>query len=154
MARREALVKLHQRLIARRDTLHRVLAGELNDMRGEDTQSGDAADVAFGTGAGEIASQLAEFEARELAQIERAVKLLKSGKYGTCEACGKKIPVARLNALPYSTHCIECQRQQERLPFGDRFANRGDWGRVRDANQDEPQHIDHRSMDYDPVAHH
>jgi DnaK suppressor protein len=28
--------------------------------------------------------------------------------------CGGKIPLARLNALPYATMCIECQRELER----------------------------------------
>jgi DnaK suppressor protein len=39
---------------------------------------------------------------------------MKAGKYGSCEYCGGKIPMARLNALPYATMCIECQREAER----------------------------------------
>ena len=30
-----------------------------------------------------------------------------------CEGCQTKIPVARLNALPYSTLCVKCQREME-----------------------------------------
>ena len=29
-------------------------------------------------------------------------------KYGVCENCGDAIPVARLEALPYSTNCRDC----------------------------------------------
>ena len=45
--------------------------------------------------------------------MERALRRLKTGTYGKCEACSTKIPVARLNALPYSTVCIKCQREIE-----------------------------------------
>src|SRR5262249_11472357 len=80
-------------------------------------------DVAFETGSDEMTSQLAELEARELFQIERALERLKQGTYGVCEGeddegqpCGEKIPVARLNALPYTTLCIKCQREMEKNP--------------------------------------
>jgi DnaK suppressor protein len=39
---------------------------------------------------------------------------MKAGKYGQCEVCGGRIPMARLNALPYATMCIDCQRELER----------------------------------------
>ena len=34
--------------------------------------------------------------------------------YGRCEFCGGKIAEARLNALPYTNTCIDCQRENER----------------------------------------
>src|SRR4051812_27736577 len=128
MARRDALLRLHKFLVARRAELRRRLGGELKDLRnfqaGDTT--GDSADLAFDTGSEEVASQLAELEARELSQIERALARLKQGTYGVCEGCQKKIPVARLNALPFSTTCIECQREMELY---------GSWsGRGSDAN--------------------
>ena len=94
--------------------------------------SGDAADVAFGSSGEEIASQLAEFESKELAQVERAIRRLKQGSYGKCEACDGRIPVARLNALPYSTMCISCQRTTE--SEGGLAGGHGefDWARVSD----------------------
>ena len=39
---------------------------------------------------------------------------MRDGKYGSCEVCNGKIPLARLNALPYATMCIDCQRDLER----------------------------------------
>jgi DnaK suppressor protein len=42
---------------------------------------------------------------------------MSAGKYGSCEVCNGKIPLARLNALPYATMCIECQRDLERSGF-------------------------------------
>src|SRR6516164_4656320 len=115
MARRDALLRLHKSLTARRAELRNRLGGELEDLRNfKATDSiGDSADAAFDAGSEEIASQLAELEARELSQIERALARIKQGIYGICEGCQGKIPVVRLNALPYSTTCVQCQREME-----------------------------------------
>jgi DnaK suppressor protein len=115
MARQEALLRLHKTLAARRHELRKRLGIELEDLAHakQSSASGDAADAAFDASGEEIASTLAELEAKELAQVERALRRLKAGTYGKCEACGTKIAVARLNALPYSTVCIKCQREIE-----------------------------------------
>ena len=114
MARRDALLRLHKSLTARRDELQRRLGGTLKDLRNyKSNDTGDSADAAFDSGSEEVSSQLAELEARELSQIERALARLKQGNFGVCEGCQKKIPVTRLNALPFSTTCIECQREME-----------------------------------------
>lgn len=43
-----------------------------------------------------------------LRKAERALEQIDAGSYGTCESCGKAIPVERLEVLPYSTLCVEC----------------------------------------------
>ena len=114
MARRDALLRLHKSLTSRRDELRRRLGGQLKDLRNyKSNDTGDSADAAFDSGSEEVSSQLAELEARELSQIERSLARLKQGNFGVCEGCQKKIPVSRLNALPFSTTCIECQREME-----------------------------------------
>lgn len=47
--------------------------------------------------------------------IDRALRALDLGVYGTCERCGKKIDRARLQARPDATLCLDCQREVERL---------------------------------------
>src|SRR5438105_9836489 len=132
MARRDALLRLHKSLVARGTALRRALAGELADLRFKTTDTGDSADAAFDSGSEEVASQLAELEARELSQIERALTRLKQGNFGVCEGCQKKIPMARLSALPFSTTCIECQREMELYgTWGGGGGN--DWEKVSDA---------------------
>ena len=119
MARRDALLRLHKSLLARRAALRSALAGELADLqRQRMAQTGDSADAGFDACSEEIAAQLAEIESRELTQIDHALRRLQQGTYGTCETCQKKIPIARLNALPYTTVCTRCQRA---------------WGRVYDS---------------------
>jgi len=118
MARNDALLRLHKTLVARRaDILKKLqddLAG-LRNHRGSDS-TGDPADLAFEAAGDEMASHLAELDSRELSQLERALARLRQGTYGLCESCQEKIPVGRLNALPYSTLCIACQREMERYP--------------------------------------
>jgi len=133
MARRDALLRLHKSLTSRRDELRRRLGGELKDLRNfKSNDTGDSADAAFDSGSEEVSSQLAELEARELNQIERAIARLKQGNFGVCEGCQKKIQVSRLNALPFSTTCIECQREMELYgTWGGGVS--GNWEKISDA---------------------
>jgi DnaK suppressor protein len=115
MARKESLQSLRAILVRRRDALRSALAGDLallKELRSE--SPGDVIDAAYDSAQDEISSQLAEVESRELANIENALERMKEGSYGGCEVCGGKIPLARLNALPYATMCIACQREVER----------------------------------------
>ncbi len=43
-----------------------------------------------------------------LSKANRALERVADGTYGTCESCGKSIPIERLEVLPYSTLCVEC----------------------------------------------
>jgi DnaK suppressor protein len=118
MARRDALLRLHKSLVARRTDLFKKLSDDLNNLRNfqNGDGGGDTADAAFESGSDEMHSHLAELDSRELTQIDRALTRLKQGTYGLCEICQSKIPVGRLNALPYTTLCIECQRDLEAHP--------------------------------------
>jgi len=140
MARREALLRLHKTLTSRRAELVRRLGSDFRDLGQSDIATGDAADAAFDAGSEEMASHLAELEAKELNQIQRALVRLKQGTYGVCEACQTKIPVARLNALPYSTLCIKCQREME-ATGGWSEERSADWDRVSDMDRDDRREV-------------
>ena len=58
-------------------------------------------------------SILEQIEA-ELADVEHALRRLDDGSYGTCEACGKVIDDARLEALPAARFCLDDQSKAER----------------------------------------
>ena len=145
MARRDALLRLHKSLLSRRSDIRKKLADELDGLRnlkGTDA-TGDSADVAFESGTEEMASQLAELDARELHQIERALHRLKQGTYGLCEICQGRIPVGRLNALPYTTLCIDCQREFEQYPDWGRSSSSANWEKVYDSSSslEEPREV-------------
>ena len=45
--------------------------------------------------------------------IDSALEQWEKGKYGICEHCGQEIPAERLEALPYTTVCMGCSREEE-----------------------------------------
>jgi DnaK suppressor protein len=149
MARRDALLRLHKSLTARRDELRKRLGGELSELRGTGGDSGDSADMAFDSAGEEVLSQLAQLEAKELLQVERSLHRLKQGTYGVCEGCAKKIPVTRLNALPFSTTCISCQRELEIYGDISGRGGAGSWDKVSDSSaEDREVNISDLEMDF------
>jgi DnaK suppressor protein len=121
----------------RRDALRRsVSEGVRSSELSAAPVVGDSIDAAIDAAHGEITSQLAEAESRELAAVENALARLSSGEYGRCEDCSKAIPLARLQALPYATLCIECQRASENAPA--RSAPVNVWPSLTDSSDDFP----------------
>jgi len=50
----------------------------------------------------------------ELRDIDAARERLRTGEFGTCVDCGMEIPLERLDAMPASARCVECQQLYER----------------------------------------
>src|ERR1700729_75718 len=127
MARPDALLRLHKNLLARKEHLGKKVASELAYLHDGKTAdaTGDSADLAFDVGGDEMSLRLVEFQDRELSQIERALARWKQGLSGICDGgsrnCQKKIPVARLNALPFTPFCINCEREMEKFPDGQAY---------------------------------
>ncbi len=114
MARKDSILKLQSLLVNRRDALRQALAGDLSLLKSlPETTGGDVVDAALDAAQDEISSKLAEVESRELVQIDSALERFREGGYGDCDVCSNKIPLARLNALPYALTCIDCQRVAE-----------------------------------------
>ena len=47
-----------------------------------------------------------------------ALERIENGTYGVCEVCGKRVPQTRLAAIPYTSYCVNCERDQERARIG------------------------------------
>jgi DnaK suppressor protein len=146
MARKDAVLSMKQILIKRRDALRQALAGDLSLLKELRAQTaGDLVDAALDSAQDEISSQLAEVESRELASVENALERMRKGQYGVCEGCSCKIPLARLNALPYATFCIDCQRESEK--YGSLGGHDHDWGRVNDGGSESEASLDDIEID-------
>ena len=50
----------------------------------------------------------------ELHRVEVALRAIDQGTYGTCESCGTPIAPERLEAIPWSSTCIDCARKGTR----------------------------------------
>jgi RNA polymerase-binding protein DksA len=83
----------------------RVRLTEASAERSPDPSSADGGSMAF-----ELEKELTLDENTKhlLNQIDHALALIKKKRYGVCENCSNPIPVARLEALPYSTLCKDC----------------------------------------------
>ena len=56
----------------------------------------------------EVLESLGNVSEQELAMVNSALKRIDTGEYFTCSVCGEDIPAARLELLPFSTHCVSC----------------------------------------------
>ena len=78
---------------------------------GRDDASGDAVSL---NEARELAFEVRGRLVERANRLSEALDRLKSGDYGTCQACGEPIPAGRLLAIPEVTTCVACQDAAER----------------------------------------
>lgn len=102
-------------LLQRRQELATQMYGELARTRrdrvgGRYTDVCDQADESF---YGELAQGFAEIAAADLRMIDLALERIAASRYGRCEDCGRRIPAARLRALPFADLCVECKKKEE-----------------------------------------
>jgi RNA polymerase-binding transcription factor DksA len=79
------------------------IAGRVNDLEDQ-----SLADLLVDVNLAEITRDIQEIRA-----IERALKRLALGTYGTCVSCGQPIERERLEAYPTANRCAACQRAYE-----------------------------------------
>ncbi len=112
-ARKAAFENLKEILLVRREALRQAIDGDDRLLKELSQQGGDVVDFATDSAYGELSSQIAEVENRELQATELALKHMKEGTYGNCEACHCQIPLAGLEVLPFGPVCIKCKRKAE-----------------------------------------
>ncbi len=61
----------------------------------------------------EVEDQLEEDERHLVGKIDFALRRLDAGTYGQCTGCGGEIPLARLEAKPSVSLCIDCQEKKD-----------------------------------------
>jgi RNA polymerase-binding protein DksA len=112
---RDLLVEERERVAAAIENLHEDHKGSLSEETGEDAVfDNHLGDTATETYDRELDYTLEENSEHVLAGIDDALKRIEDGTYGTCTNCGKQIPEERLEARPWATLCIDCQRDRER----------------------------------------
>jgi len=113
-------VEFKEVLLERRRTLlgdFKNMASEALDRNGQGNQSNKWSEnfAEFGTDnfEQEMTLNLMQGEQEEIKAIDEALERLEQGTYGMCDTCGKRIPKARLRAVPHAKLCIDCKRQEE-----------------------------------------
>jgi RNA polymerase-binding protein DksA len=111
---RKRLLEDRSRAQGALDYLHDENPGSMEDETQEipsDNHPGDVAAITFDR---EVDYTLEENEERLIAEIDAALERIEDGTFGICATCGQPIGEERLEAVPYTTQCIECKRKEER----------------------------------------
>jgi DnaK suppressor protein len=118
--------KQRQRLLDLRDDLVDAVSGmardtirnapEGSEASGSGQHQGDAGSDAYDR---DFALSVLAKEQDALYEIEQALRRIQAGSYGICEISTRKIPQARLEAIPFARLTVECQAQWEK-EYGNR----------------------------------
>ncbi len=100
---------IRKHLLQRRDELNQRIQNITQNVRHSDGPlPSDFSEQATERENEEVLDALGEVGRQELSQINRTLARMDDGEYGTCAACGKPIPEARLEILPNSEYCVSC----------------------------------------------
>ena len=90
-------------------------AGTQRDLVDNERAAADnhMADAASHTLDRELDDTLAENAEHVIERIDAALRRIDDGTYGTCERCGREIPEERLDARPWASFCVDCQRLED-----------------------------------------
>ena len=98
----------------RRDLLGQVERKKLYSKEVGEDGIPDSGDVAAYSYSKEVLMGLGENERTKLRLVEEALAKIDEGTYGVCERCEEAIPVKRLELLPFTRYCVQCQTELER----------------------------------------
>ena len=101
---------LRQQAELQRATLSAVEQGR--ETSTDDTQ--DVADQAVASYQKELLFSQGTNGHTQLTLIRAALDRISEGSYGECLHCGKIIGIKRLEALPWTPNCIDCQEKIEK----------------------------------------
>jgi DnaK suppressor protein len=111
---KKKLEYFRKRLEVRQQELRRMVSRTEQDGRTVDEDSAqDIADRAASSYTKEFLFHQSNNDRQLLAMVETALDRIRQGTFGECISCGKEINAKRLEAVPWTRHCIECQEKLE-----------------------------------------
>src|SRR4051812_30374878 len=112
---KKKLEAFKKRLEDRQNELrHNVTRNEIEGRNADVTDSAqDIADRASSSYQKEFLFHQSNNERQLLQMVEGALSRIREGSFGECISCGKEINAKRLEAVPWTRHCIECQEKLE-----------------------------------------
>jgi DnaK suppressor protein len=103
-----------KRLETKQEELRRMVSRIEQDGRAVDEGSAqDVADRAASSYTKEFLFHQSNNDRQLLQMVESALSRMREGTFGECISCGKEINAKRLEAVPWTRHCIECQEKLE-----------------------------------------
>jgi len=113
--RKKFLTKMREQLGELKTKLLSEIDSEMRAEReGNKDEGMDTYDLASEERDREINFILSDRERVKIKQIDDALDRLDEGTYGVCESCGLEIAEERLQAMPFTRLCRDCQQEQEK----------------------------------------
>ena len=103
--RKQLQQEIHDELIQEGSSSALSLAGKVHDKQ-EESLSEMLTEINL--------AMLSQHQ-HELKNLERALRRMDDGEYGTCIDCDAAIAIARLQAYPTAVRCINCQAKHEQV---------------------------------------
>ena len=107
--------RIKERLLQQKHSLERSALSVVEQGRetiAEDAQ--DTADQAVFSYQKELLFTRGTHDHGQLSLVKGALERLNEGSFGECVSCGNQIGPKRLEALPWTPYCIDCQEKIER----------------------------------------
>ncbi len=114
------LSQLREKLLQQQVLLERTMVTAVKEGRessADDLQ--DAADHAVQSYQKELLFLQGTQGHSQLTQVRSALQRIDDGSFGECLHCGKMIGTKRLEALPWTPNCIDCQEKIENGEIAD-----------------------------------
>jgi DnaK suppressor protein len=111
---KKRLEAFKKRLEERQVELRRTVSRTEQDGRSVDELSAqDIADRASNSYNKEFLFHQSNNERQLLQMVEGALSRIRDGSFGQCISCGNEINSKRMDAVPWTRYCIECQQKLE-----------------------------------------
>jgi DnaK suppressor protein len=111
---KKKLEAFKKRLETRQQELRRTVTRNQADGRSADEDTAqDIADRAASSYTKEFLFSQSNNDRQLLMMVDGALSRIREGSFGECISCGKEINPKRLEAVPWTRHCIECQEKLE-----------------------------------------
>ena len=102
-------------MMERKEMIIRKLSEFINESKEVETNvAQDVVDKAESSYTKEFLLSLSDTERDQLMLIDEALRRVDKGDFGLCQLCSQEISRKRLNALPWTPYCINCQEKAER----------------------------------------
>jgi DnaK suppressor protein len=112
---KKKLETFKKRLEERQMALRRAVSRTEEDGRVADQDTAqDIADRAASSYTKEFLFSQSNNDRQLLQMVETALQRIREGEFGACVNCGNEINAKRLEAVPWTRYCIECQEKLEK----------------------------------------
>jgi DnaK suppressor protein len=112
---KKKLETFKKRLEERQQALRKAVSRTEEDGRTADQDTAqDIADRAASSYTKEFLFSQSNNDRQLLGMVEGALQRIREGTFGECVNCGNEINAKRLEAVPWTRYCIECQEKLEK----------------------------------------